>query len=75
MKSYTYLKAQTLGDLLLVANETHLLGIYFPNHKNGPAFSEDWELNTKHPILKQASEELQEYLKRETHKLFGAVCF
>ncbi len=63
MKSYTYLKTQTLGDLLLVANDTHLLGIYFANHKNGPALSEDWELNPKHPVLKQAGKELQEYLE------------
>lgn len=62
MKSYSYLKTQTLGDLLLVANDTHLVGIYFPNHKNGPGLPKDWQLNPKHPVLKQAGAELQEYL-------------
>ena len=63
MKSYTHLKTQTLGDILLVANDTHLLGIYFANHKNGPTLSEEWQLNPKHPVLKQAGKELQEYLE------------
>ena len=62
MKSYTYLKTQLLGDLLLVANSAHLVGIYFPNHKHGPKLPGDWELNPKHPILRQAGEEIQEYL-------------
>jgi methylated-DNA-[protein]-cysteine S-methyltransferase len=63
MKSYTYLKTEMLGELLLAATATHLVGIYFCNHKNGPGLPKDWELNPKHPILRQAGEELQEYLK------------
>lgn len=63
MKSYTYLKTQMLGDLLLVATSTHLVGIYFPNHKHGPKLPEDWELSSKHPVLRQAGEEIQEYLR------------
>jgi methylated-DNA-[protein]-cysteine S-methyltransferase len=68
MKSYTYLKTQTLGDLLLVATETHLTGIYFPNHKHGPELPDDWKLDAKHPILRRAGKELLEYLagKRTT---------
>jgi methylated-DNA-[protein]-cysteine S-methyltransferase len=62
MKSYTYLKTQMLGELLLVATSTHLVGIYFPNHKHGPKLPDDWELNPKHPILRQAGAEIQEYL-------------
>lgn len=65
MKSYTHLKTQTLGDLLLVADAAHLLGIYFPNHKNGPRLPDDWNLDPKHPILRQAATELQEYLDGE----------
>jgi methylated-DNA-[protein]-cysteine S-methyltransferase len=63
MKSYTYLKTPMLGDLLLVATPTHLVGIYFPNHKHGPKLPDDWKLDSQHPVLRQAGEEIQEYLK------------
>jgi methylated-DNA-[protein]-cysteine S-methyltransferase len=62
MKSYTYLKTKLLGELLLVATSTHLVGIYFPNHKHGPKLPGDWELDPRHPILRRAGEEIQEYL-------------
>ncbi|HTR42070.1 MAG TPA: methylated-DNA--[protein]-cysteine S-methyltransferase [Pseudomonadales bacterium] len=62
MKSYTYLKTQMLGELLLVATSTHLVGIYFSNHKNGPKLPGVWKLDAKHPILRQADRELEEYL-------------
>lgn len=62
MKSYTYLKTKLLGDLLLVANCTHLVGIYFPNQKHGPKLPGDCELNSRHSILRQAGQEIQEYL-------------
>lgn len=63
-----YLKTSLLGDLLLVATSTHLVGIYFPSQKHGPKLPEDWELNPHHPVLRQAGEEIQEYLngKRTT---------
>jgi methylated-DNA-[protein]-cysteine S-methyltransferase len=62
MKSYTYLKTQLLGELLLVANATHLVGIYFANHKHVAEPSGDWKLDLKHPVLRKASKEIQEYL-------------
>jgi methylated-DNA-[protein]-cysteine S-methyltransferase len=62
MKSYAYLKTPLLGDLLLVATATHLVGIYFPNHKHGPQLPGDWKLNPKHPVLRQASKEIREFL-------------
>jgi methylated-DNA-[protein]-cysteine S-methyltransferase len=62
MKSYTYLKTKLLGDLLLVATSTHLVGIYFPKQKHEPKLQDDWELNRKHSILQQAGDEIQEYL-------------
>jgi methylated-DNA-[protein]-cysteine S-methyltransferase len=65
MKSYTHLKTKLLGDLTLVANSTHLIGIYFPNHKHGPKLPGDWKLNPRHPVLRQAAEEIQEYLNGE----------
>jgi methylated-DNA-[protein]-cysteine S-methyltransferase len=57
-----YLKTEMLGDLLLIANASHLIGIYFSNQHNGPKPSADWEMNPSHPILKQAGKELNEYL-------------
>jgi methylated-DNA-[protein]-cysteine S-methyltransferase len=63
MKSYTYLKTKLLGELLLVATSSHLVGIYFANHKQGPKVQGDWELNPGHCILRQASEEIREYLE------------
>jgi methylated-DNA-[protein]-cysteine S-methyltransferase len=62
MKSYNYLKTEMLGDLLLVATSSHLTGIYFPDHKNGPKLPRDWKVDPAHPILKQAGRELNEYL-------------
>ncbi|HXB60521.1 MAG TPA: methylated-DNA--[protein]-cysteine S-methyltransferase [Candidatus Acidoferrales bacterium] len=62
MKSYMYLKTETLGDLLLVATPSHLVGVYFANQHNGPKLSADWKMDPSHPILQQAGKELHEYL-------------
>jgi methylated-DNA-[protein]-cysteine S-methyltransferase len=62
MKSYIHLKTEMLGDLLLVANSSHLIGVYFANQHNGPKLSADWKMDAAHPILRQAGKELHEYL-------------
>ena len=62
MKSYTYLKTEMLGELLLVATSSHLVGVYFANQHNGPKISAAWKKDPAHPILKQAARELNEYL-------------
>jgi methylated-DNA-[protein]-cysteine S-methyltransferase len=62
MTSYTILKTKRLGDLLLVANEKQLTGIYFQDCKHSPKPRTDWKLNPRHSVLKQAGAELQEYL-------------
>jgi methylated-DNA-[protein]-cysteine S-methyltransferase len=62
MTSYTTLKTSPLGDLLLVANETSLTGIYFNQHKHGPELQGDWVHDPTHPVLVQAAKELDEYL-------------
>jgi methylated-DNA-[protein]-cysteine S-methyltransferase len=62
MKSYMYLKTKMHGDLLLVANSSHLIGVYFSNQPNGPKLSADWKMEPVHAILKQAGKELHEYL-------------
>lgn len=63
MKSYTYLKTNMLGELLLVANPTQLVGVYFANCDHAQKPLADSELNPKHPVLRQAAEEIQDYLK------------
>jgi methylated-DNA-[protein]-cysteine S-methyltransferase len=37
--------------------------MYFSNQKHELKLSGDWELNPKHPILRQAGEEIREYLE------------
>ena len=59
MNSYSILKS-TVGDLLLVADETHLIGIYFSGEKHAPA-TRDWKRNPDHTVLKQTARELDEY--------------
>ncbi len=60
--SYITLKTSLVGKLLLVANATHLVGIYFDDSECVPASRRDWKLDPKHPVLRQAAAELEEYL-------------
>jgi methylated-DNA-[protein]-cysteine S-methyltransferase len=49
-----------LGDLLLLANETKLTGLYFAGEKHAPDIRA-FPRRDDHPILKQAFAELSEY--------------
>ena len=62
MTTYSVLKTMQLGDLLLTATTTHLTGIYFADCAHAPAIQDDWHLNSAHPILQSAAEQLQEFL-------------
>lgn len=62
MISYTILKTKHIGNLLLTANATQLTGIYFHDCEHALTPASDWELNPRQPVLRQASEELREYL-------------
>jgi methylated-DNA-[protein]-cysteine S-methyltransferase len=62
MTSYSTLKISSLGDLLLAATPTQLIGIYFSGCAHAPALQSDWKLDPQHPILEQAREQLQGYL-------------
>jgi methylated-DNA-[protein]-cysteine S-methyltransferase len=62
MTYYTILKTKHIGDLLLTANATQLTGIYFHDCEHAPTPARDWELNPRQPVLRQAGEELREYL-------------
>jgi methylated-DNA-[protein]-cysteine S-methyltransferase len=62
MTSYSTLKTSSLGDLLLAATPTQLIGIYFSDCAHMPTLQSDWVLDPQHPILEQAREQLQGYL-------------
>jgi methylated-DNA-[protein]-cysteine S-methyltransferase len=70
MTYYTILKTE-LDDIILVANEHELTGLYFCNQAHLPAVRSDWILNPNHPILNQARDQVKEYLagKRTTFSL------
>jgi methylated-DNA-[protein]-cysteine S-methyltransferase len=63
MTSYTKIKTETLGELLLVANDAKLTGIYYADCKHAPRPKAEWKLDAKHPVLKQAHLELLEFLE------------
>jgi len=50
-----------IGDLLLVADDSALIGLYFSGRKHIPAASKDWTLNAQHPLLRDAAKQLGEY--------------
>lgn len=62
MTPYTTLETP-LYDLLLVANPTELIGIYFSGCAHAPTLRNDWVLDSRHAVLKQAQEQLEDYLK------------
>jgi len=57
-----------IGDLMLVADTSALVGLYFVGCDHLPAASDRWQINAKNPVLQQATKQLQEYFagKRET---------
>jgi methylated-DNA-[protein]-cysteine S-methyltransferase len=75
MKSYTYHKTEMLGELLLVATSSHLVGVYFSDQHNGPKISADWKKDPSHPILRWAGQELDEYLAGERTDFSVPVSF
>jgi methylated-DNA-[protein]-cysteine S-methyltransferase len=61
MTTYSILKTP-LGDLMLVANKSELIGLYFNECRHIPAARSAWTLDETHPVLKKAAKELKEYL-------------
>jgi methylated-DNA-[protein]-cysteine S-methyltransferase len=52
-----------MGDLLLVANETALIGLYFDGFDHVPSARKNWTLDPKHPILREAKTQLHEFFE------------
>src|SRR5665213_1381705 len=57
---YSIIKSP-IDDLLLVADDSALVGLYFAGHDHIPAASQRWQRKDQHPALRQAAGELQEY--------------
>lgn len=64
---YTIIKSP-IDDLLLVADDSALTGLYFVGYKHIPAASKGWTRNKQHPILCQAAKQLQEYFSGKREK-------
>ena len=60
MKSYNTIKTP-MGDLMLVANTSDLIGLYFVGCDHISAELKQWKRDAQHPILRQANVQLQEY--------------
>jgi methylated-DNA-[protein]-cysteine S-methyltransferase len=62
MTYYSILK-KPMGDLLLVANESEMIGLYFEACDHAPAARSHWTLGPQHPVLRLAGKQLQEYFE------------
>jgi methylated-DNA-[protein]-cysteine S-methyltransferase len=60
MNYYSTVKSP-IGELMLVADDSALTGLYFVGRKHIPAASKQWTLNVEHTILRQVAKQLQEY--------------
>ncbi|HXJ72252.1 MAG TPA: methylated-DNA--[protein]-cysteine S-methyltransferase [Candidatus Dormibacteraeota bacterium] len=65
MTSYTTMQTQALGELLLVANDTQLIGVYYTDSKHAPPIEAGWRFNPNQPVLQQAQEEIAAFLDGE----------
>jgi methylated-DNA-[protein]-cysteine S-methyltransferase len=70
MTSYTTIKSPQ-GDLMLVANESKLTGLYFVRPGRIPAAQKTWTRDPKHPVLREAARQLNEFFagKRTTFSI------
>ena len=60
MRYYDRFKSRQ-GDMLLVASDDGLAGVYFDRQKHHPKLEHEWKQNPRHEVLQQARRELEEY--------------
>jgi methylated-DNA-[protein]-cysteine S-methyltransferase len=60
MNYYSIIKSP-IDDLMLVADDWALTGLYFVGCDHIPAASKHWKRDARHPILLQATKQLSEY--------------
>ena len=53
---------------MLVANQTGLIGLYFPDRNHVPKQRGTWTLNERHPVLQEAGKQLREYFEGKRNK-------
>jgi methylated-DNA-[protein]-cysteine S-methyltransferase len=63
-----------LGDLVLAANATHLMGLWFQGQKHQPAMS-GWREVSQHPVLTPARTQLTQYFNRQRHSFEVPIDF
>lgn len=64
MNSYSIIQSP-IADLMLVADDSALIGLYFVGCDHLPDANSLWKLNTRHPVLQQAAKQLAEYFSRK----------
>ncbi len=60
MKYYDFYESPH-GQMLLVAGEAGLCGVYFDGQKHHPRIASQWRRDARHATLNQAKRELEEY--------------
>ena len=63
--NYYSITKSPVHDLMLVADDSALIGLYFAGCDHIPAASNRWKRHAKHPVLQQAEKQLQEYFAGE----------
>ena len=58
---YYSITESPVDDLMLVADDSALTGLYFAGCDHIPVASQHWTPNARHPVLKQTAKQLQEY--------------
>jgi methylated-DNA-[protein]-cysteine S-methyltransferase len=61
------------GQMLLVAGDDALCGVYFDGQKYHPGIAPEWQRDSRHAQLAQAKRELAEYFGRERRRFDVAV--
>jgi len=61
MTSYSIVKT-SLGELVLVANQAELIGVYFYDCRHVPTALKTWTRDDQNALLKKAAKEINEYL-------------
>jgi methylated-DNA-[protein]-cysteine S-methyltransferase len=64
MISYSQIKSP-VGDLLLVANSSHLLRLSFVGGKDCPTIQSDWINDPNHPVLAEVEGQLNGFFNRK----------
>jgi methylated-DNA-[protein]-cysteine S-methyltransferase len=62
MQYYSYYQSPH-GNMLLVADDQALTGVYFIDQKYRPRIEEAWRRDAQHAVLRQAKRELAEYFE------------